>query len=152
MKKIILALAGLAVLAGCAKQGAELREQDLRRSSYFKTERRINADFVGIQRALFKHQAECGKAAVFKMDEREASYGTLRYELEPGAGWDKSILVDLTLMQKGWVVAKVYSYRADVKKEIKEIFTSIRAPGVCNPDNAPKEELPEDDFVPVAPR
>ncbi len=152
MKKIILALAGLAVLAGCAKQGAELREQDLRRSSYFKTERRINADFVGIQRALFKHQAECGKAAVFKMDEREASYGTLRYELEPGAGWDKSILVDLTLMQKGWVDAKVYSYRADVKKEIKEIFTSIRAPGVCNPDDAPKEELPEDDFVPVAPQ
>lgn len=34
MKKIILALAGLAVLAGCAKQNAELREQDLRRSSF----------------------------------------------------------------------------------------------------------------------
>lgn len=151
MKKIILALAGLAVLAGCATQPGDLREQDLRIPSYFKTERRINADFVGIQRALFKHQAECGKAAVFKMDERQASYGTLRFELEPGAGWDKSILVDLTLMQKGWVDAKVYSYRADVKAEIKEIFTSIRAPGVCNPDDAPKEVLPEDDFVPVAP-
>ena len=152
MKKIILALAGLAVLAGCANQGGELREQDVRIPSYYKTERRINADFVAIQRALFKHQAECGKAATFKMDERQASYGTLRYELAPGAGWDNSILVDLTLMQKGWVDAKVYSYRADVKREIKEIFTSIRAPGVCNPDDAPKEVLPEDDFVPVAPR
>lgn len=151
MKKIILALAGLAVLAGCAKQNAELREQDLRRSSFFKTERRINMDFVSIQRALFKHQAECGKAAVFKMEPGQASYGTLRYELKPGAGWDNSILIDLTLMQKGWVDAKVYSYRADVKKEIKEIFTFIRAPGVCNPDDAPKEVLPEDDFVPVAP-
>ncbi len=151
MKKIILAMAGLAVLAGCATQTGELREQDLRRPSYLKTERRINTDFVGIQRALFKHQAECGKAAVFKMDELQASYGTLRFELEPGAGWDKSILVDLTLMQRGWVDAKVYSYRADVKAEIKEIFTSIRAPGVCNPHDAPKEVLPEDDFVPVAP-
>ncbi|EJC62468.1 MULTISPECIES: hypothetical protein [Alcaligenes] len=151
MKKIILALAGLAVLAGCAKQNAELREQDLRRSSYFKTERRINMDFVAIQRALFKHQAECGKAAVFKMDERQASYGTLRYELEPGAGWEKSILVDLTLMQKGWVDAKVYSYSGNVKKEINEIFTSLRAPGVCNPEDAPKEVVPEDDFVPVTP-
>ena len=37
------------------------------------------------------------------------------------------------------------------KREIKEIFTSIRAPGVCNPHDAQKEVLPEDDFVPVAP-
>jgi len=150
MKKGIIILAGLAALAGCAAQNGQLREDDLRRSVYLQSERRINTDFVGIQRALFKHQAECGKAAVFKMDERQASYGTLRYPLEEGAGWEKTILVDLTLMQKGWVDAKVYSYQAGVQQQIKEIFTSIRAPGICNPDEAPKEVQPEDDFKPVA--
>lgn len=150
MKKSLLILAGLAVLAGCATENKQLREDDLRRSVYLKSERRIRTDFVGMQRALFKHQAECGKAAVFKMDERQASYGTLAYPLEEGAGWDKTILVDVTLMQKGWVDAKVYSYQSGVGRQIDEIFTSIRAPGVCNPDDAPKEVVPEDDFTPVA--
>ncbi|WP_341667108.1 hypothetical protein [Alcaligenes sp. SDU_A2] len=150
MKKSLIILAGLAALAGCATDNAMLREDDLRRSVHQKSERRINTDFVGIQRALFKHQAECGKAAVFKMDERQASYGTLRYPLVDGAGWDKTILIDLTLMQKGWVDAKVYSYQAGVSDQIDAIFTSIRAPGICNPDDAPKEVMPEDDFTPIA--
>lgn len=121
------------MVSACTAHNPSLRESDLRADMYFIEEYRIAASFPEIQRALYKHQAACGMAAEFRMDQRQASYGTLRYPLSPDAGWDNAVLLDLTALSSGNTIARAYSYQAAGARVVPAILESIRAPGVCDP-------------------
>lgn len=131
--KIGLLLCLSTLLTACAGSGGGLRENDLRQEVYLLGEYRIEGTFPEIQRALRQHQAACGNAAIFRMDERQASYGTLRYERVKDATWEDSILFDLTMLSSGATVAKAYSYRSGALPEVRAVLASIASPGVCDP-------------------
>lgn len=121
------------LLSACTTTTGALRQSDLRKEVYLVGEYKVPATFPQIQKALFQHQAACGKAAQFRMDERQASYGTLRYARNEAEGWEDSILFDLTQLSSGNTVIQAYSYRSGALEEVKEVISSITAPGVCDP-------------------
>lgn len=128
----------LAVLAGCAADTAGLRATDLRDPQYLRAERTISLTFPQIQQALFKHQAACGSAAVFSLDERQTSYATIVARPAGAVNFQNALLVDLTqyqgtIMEEWRVKTKVYAYYADsaTEKRIDQLFNSITHPEVC---------------------
>jgi hypothetical protein len=130
MKKLLLCL-GAVLLGGCAGPHGLARYSDLHTSEHLRDERRLPMDFPKIQMALFKHKQACGSSPVFAMDPDELSYATITLKTRPGAGWEHTIVVDLTLLKTLNVVAKTYSYYAGVDKQIDEIFNAITNPTVC---------------------
>lgn len=128
------------LLGACSTTTEGLRQSDLRQATYLVGEYKIAANFPEIQKALFQHQAACGKAAVFRMDERQASYGTLRYARNEDGGWENTILFELTQLASGSTVVQAYSYRPGGLTQVQEVLASIRAPGVCEHDAEPESK------------
>jgi len=130
MKKLLLCIA-VAALAGCTTAPRQIRLMDLRTDIHVRDQRRLPLDFPKIQMALFKHQKACGSAPVFAVDPNDPSYATITLKTRPDAGWDRTILVDLTLLSNFTVRTTTYSYYPGVDKQIGQIFNAITHPAVC---------------------
>jgi hypothetical protein len=137
--KALMTSLAIVTLAGCATGSQGLREGDLRNENYYRGERFISAmTFPKLQQALFKHEAACGKAPIFKMDERQTGYATLWLHDENSTDLRDSIMVDLTALQSGMmagerVKAQTYSYynTSEAKRRVSTIWAAIEKPGVC---------------------
>lgn len=126
-----MGLAGLMGLAGCAGQPGIVPLSTLESPAYLVAQRRLPMDFVAIQKALVRHQAECKQTYTFRADPDSFSYARVTYPLEPGAGWDRTLLIDLVLLQNRTTRASAYSYYADQGARVEQIFAAILHPEVC---------------------
>jgi len=125
-------LAVLALLAGCASaptHGPGIN--DLRDPQYLRAERKIPMTFAKIQMALFEHQKTCGAGPEFRRDQSSPSYASIVQKLEPSAQWDRTILVDLVLLQNAPVRATAYSYYAGNDDRIRQVFDAVLHPQQC---------------------
>lgn len=136
--KTLYALMTALVLSGCAADSSGLRPDNLRKSEFLRTERNLPMTFPEIQMALFKHDAACGSAPVFKMKDGETSYATVTESDSADQSWNKTILFDLMWLQGTWryeTRTRVYVYSfysdSDVKRRIDAIFNAILKPEDC---------------------
>lgn len=140
LKATMMIFAGL-VLAGCAQESPQkgLRETDLRSDNYYRGDYVISSmNFPNLQRALFKHEAACGKGPVFVMDKNQTGYATLWLYGDDPRNLRDAIMVDLTalkssLMAQERVKAKIYSYYNTSREEqrARSIWRAIENPGQC---------------------
>lgn len=130
MKKLIL-LFSVLLLAGCGVTPRNDQLDSVRTPDLLRAEQRIPLSFAQVQMALFKHQAACGSGPVFTADPNNSSYASVTQRLTPEGGPKHTIVVDLTLLENRPIKAQVYSYYADVDKQIQRIFNAILHPAVC---------------------
>ena len=140
LKNILLALAVVGVLAGCAAaQRTGVQPQDLRKSTYFVTESTIaEMDFPSLQRNLFQHRAACGSAPRFVMHEGETGYASLIETAEIPDSYENVVMADLiqfppSVRSPMRVIVRVYSYyyNDDVQQRVDRMLSAVRSPGVC---------------------
>jgi hypothetical protein len=135
--KTILALASLAVLCSCASQPAGPTLDELESARYQVTERRrLPIDFPAVQQNLFRHAAVCDQTYTFEMDPRQSSYARVVYRPTPAAGWDKAVVLTLTLLQNRSINVKAYSYHAGQLDRVREMLTAMMKPDACGIDNS----------------
>ena len=136
--KASAALASLMVMAGCAAPGTTgLTADQLETERYLVTERRrLPIDFPGVQQNLFKHAALCGQTYTFEMLPGESTFGRVVYRPTPDAGWDRSVVLHLTLLHNRTINVKAYSYYAGQLDRIREMFTAMMKPEVCGIDSS----------------
>lgn len=137
--KRLFALLCMLVLSGCAVESTGLRIEHLRDEDHLRTERNLPMTFPEIQMALFKHDAACGAAPIFRMNEGQTGYATVIESNSEDLPWNQVILFDLMWLQDTWrydTRTRVYVYSfysdADVKRRIDAIFSAILKPGVCD--------------------
>lgn len=140
MKKL-LALFAAVVLSGCAVDSTGLRPEQLMRPDHLRTERILSMTFPEIQMALFKHDAACGSAPVFRMKDGETSYATITESDSAEQPWNQTIIFDLAWLQPTLrfdtrTRVYVYSFYSDasVQRRIDDIFNAILKPEQCEPD------------------
>lgn len=138
MKTLYVLIVAL-VLSGCVTDSMGLRPDDLRTSDHLRTERNLPMTFPEIQMALFKHDAACGSAPVFKMKQGETSYATVTESDSAEQPWNQTILFDLMWLKGTWrydsrTRVYVYSFYSDsnVKRRIDAVFNAILKPGQCD--------------------
>jgi len=139
--KTLYALMAALVLTGCVTGSTGLRLDSLRQSDHLRTERNLPMTFPEIQMALFKHDAACGSAPVFRMKEGETSYATVTESDSADQPWNQTILFDLMWLKGTWRYdsrTRVYVYSfysdSDVKRRIDAIFNAILEPEKCDAD------------------
>lgn len=161
MKKAALLIAMASLLAGCASPQRNVGLYQLETAPYMREERKLPMDFVQIQRAVFKQQAQCGALLDFKVDEMHPSYARVTLPMVEGAQpgeWDKYMVLGLTLLQQqaakilGVTLresdepatrAQLYSYYAPSREQIRAMFNAILHPELC-PGETPPEESTTD--------
>jgi hypothetical protein len=148
MKKMTVML-GLVLLAGCASQPAGLRETDLRDREFLRGERYINLSFAKMQGALFKHQAACGEAPIFRMDSGHTSYASVVYTPAGTDSLEQAVLLDLVQHKSNFLhderaKALIYTYymNAEVQDRIDYVLRIFSYPELCAGDPTPKPETP----------
>lgn len=139
--KTLCALMIAVVLSGCAAGSVGLDRDALRKPDHLRTERNLPMTFPEIQMSLFKHEAACGSAPVFKMNEGQTSYATV---VEPDSAdlpWNQIVLFDLMWLQPTWrydtrTRVSVYSFYSDsdIKRRIDVMFNAILKPEECDAD------------------
>ncbi|WP_323017117.1 hypothetical protein [Castellaniella sp.] len=135
--KTIYLLASLAVLSACASQPRGLTVNELETSSYQVTERRrLPIDFPAVQQNLFRHAAACGQTYTFEMVPNESSFGRVVYRPTPDAGWDRSIVLSLTLLHNRTINVKAYSYYSGQMDRVHEMLTAMMKPELCQADSS----------------
>lgn len=140
--KIWIALASLALLCSCASRPREVTLNELETAQYQVTERRrLPIDFATVQQNLFRHAAVCGQTYVFEMVPRESSFGRVVYRPTPDAGWDRSVVLALVLLQNRSINVKAYSYRAGQMKRVHEMLTAMMKPDSCKADSSWENKL-----------
>lgn len=140
--KIILALASLAVLSACAGNSASLGIDQLETARYQVTERRrLPIDFPRIQQNLFRHEAVCGQRYTFEMVPNESTFGRVVYRPTPDAGWDRSVVLSLTLLHNRTVNVKAYSYYSGQLDRVREMLTAMMKPEACGIDSSWENKL-----------
>lgn len=140
--KIILALASLAVLCSCASQPRGVTLDELETARYQVTERRrLPVDFAAIQQNLFRHAALCGQTYAFEMVPGESAFGRVVYRPTPDAGWDRSVVLALVLLQNRSVNVKAYSYRAGQMERVHAMLAAMLKPESCKPDSSWENKL-----------
>ncbi|CDM24909.1 hypothetical protein [Castellaniella defragrans] len=141
--RITLTLASLAVvLAGCAAQPAGLGLDQLETERYLLTERRrLPIDFAGVQRNLFRHARTCGETYTFEMVPGESAFGRVVYRPTPDAGWDRSIVLSLTLLHNRSINVQAYSYHAGQMDRVHRMMTAMMKPDSCQADTSWENKL-----------
>lgn len=135
--KTIYLLASLAVLSACASQPRGLTVNELETSSYQVTERRrLPIDFPAVQQNLFRHAAACGQTYTFEMVPNESSFGRVVYRPTPDAGWDRSVVLSLTLLHNRTINVKAYSYYSGQMDRVHEMLTAMMKPELCQADSS----------------
>lgn len=135
--KTIYLLASLAVLSACASQPPGLTLNELETSRYQLTERRrLPIDFAGVQQNLFRHAAVCGTTYTFEMAPNTSTFGRVVYRPTPDAGWDRSVVLDLTLLHNRSINVKAYSYYAGQMERVHEMLTAMMKPELCQADSS----------------
>ena len=161
MNKAALLIVTASLLAGCASTDGGVGLYQLETRQYLREERKLPMDFVQIQRAVFKQQAECGSLLDFKVDQMHPSYARITLPMLEGAQpgeWDKFMVMGLTLLQQqaskilGVTLresddpatrAQLYSYYSPSREQIREVFNAIIHPELC-PGEVPPEDTGED--------
>lgn len=132
IKRWMAALACLTA-AGCAAtntDGIGLRQ--LERDGYQRASRRLPMDFVKIQRAVFRHQQECGGDVKFAVDERDATYARITKPLKPNAeGYSGTLVLGLTMMKDLNTKADLFSYYIPTKGQINSMYNIVLRPELC---------------------
>jgi len=140
--KTLYVLSCLAVLTACAGTPRGLTLDELETPRYQVTERRrLPIDFPGIQQNLFRHAAACGQTYTFEMKPNEASFGRVVYRPAPDAGWDRSVVLGLTLLHNRTVNVKAYSYYAGQMDRVHEMLTAMMKPELCQADSSWENKL-----------
>jgi hypothetical protein len=151
MKKMAMLL-GAVMLAGCASQPTGLRETDLRDPELLRDERYINLNFPKMQAALFKHQAACGHAPVFRMDTGHTSYATVLYKPAGTDSLEQAVMLDLVQHKANFLhderaKALIYTYymNAEMQERIDYVLRIFAYPELCAGDPTPErtEKTPE---------
>jgi hypothetical protein len=139
--KTVFALASLAVLAACAAP-SDLSIDQLETDRYQLTERRrLPIDFPRVQQNLFRHAKVCHETYTFEMVPGESAFGRVVYRPTPGAGWDDSVVLALTLLHNRSINVKAYSYRAGQMDRVHRMFTAMMKPEVCGVDSSWENKL-----------
>lgn|SRR5690625_2931930 len=145
MKKLLVGMV-ITVLTGCAVDSTGLRPDHLTRPEHLRTERTLPMTFPEIQMALFKHEATCGNAPVFRMKEGETSYASITESGAEDMPWNQTIIFDLMWLQPTLrfdtrTRVQVYSFYSDssVKQRIEAIFNAV-----LNPEQCPGDPIPEE--------
>ncbi|MGB6241990.1 MAG: hypothetical protein WBF69_05860 [Castellaniella sp.] len=135
--KAIYLLATLAVLSGCASQPQGLSINELETPRNQVTERRrLPIDFPGVQQNLFRHAAVCGQTYTFEMVPGQTSFGRVVYRPTPDAGWDRSVVLSLTLLHNRTINVTAYSYHAGQMERVHEMLTAMMKPELCQADSS----------------
>lgn len=135
--KTIYLLASLALLSACASQPPGLTLNELETSRYQLTERRrLPIDFAGVQQNLFRHAAACGQTYTFEMAPNTSTFGRVVYRPTPDAGWDRSVVLGLTLLHNRSINVKAYSYYAGQMGRAAEMMTAMMKPELCHADSS----------------
>ncbi len=139
--KTVFALASLAVLAACATP-ASLTIDQLETDRYQVTERRrLPIDFPRVQQNLFRHAKVCHETYTFEMVPGESAFGRVVYRPTPGAGWEDSVVLALTLLHNRSINVKAYSYRSGQMDRIHRMFTAMMKPDTCVADSSWENKL-----------
>lgn len=139
--KTVFALASLAVLAACATP-AGLTIDQLETDRYQVTERRrLPIDFPRVQQNLFRHAKVCHETYTFEMVPGESAFGRVVYRPTPGAGWEDSVVLALTLLHNRSINVKAYSYRSGQMDRIHRMFTAMMKPDTCVADSSWENKL-----------
>jgi len=129
--KTVFTLVSLAVLAACAAP-AGLTINQLETDRYLVTERRrLPIDFPQVQQNLFRHAAVCHQTYIFEMVPGESAFGRVVYRPAPDAGWDSSVVLDLTRLHNRTINVKAYSYRAGRMDRVHLMLTAMMKPDSC---------------------
>ncbi|MFV0282460.1 MAG: hypothetical protein ACK5JE_01540 [Castellaniella sp.] len=139
--KTIFALASLAVLAGCATpEGLTLNQLETDR--YQVTERRrLPIDLAGVQRNLFQHEKVCHETYTFEMVPGESAFGRVVYRPTPEAGWDRSVVLSLTLLHNRTINVSAYSYYAGQMDRVHQMLTAMMKPDACTANTSWENKL-----------
>lgn len=139
--KTVFALASLAVLAACATP-ASLTIDQLETDRYQVTERRrLPIDFPRVQQNLFRHAKVCHETYTFEMVPGESAFGRVVYRPTPGAGWEDSVVLALTLLHNRSINVKAYSYRSGQMDRVHRMFTAMMKPDTCVADSSWENKL-----------
>ncbi len=141
--KTVFALATLATLAACAAPGTVgLTADQLETDRYYVTERRrLPIDFPQVQQNLFRHAAVCHVTYTFEMVPNESAFGRVVYRTTPGAGWEDSVVLGLTLLHNRTINVKAYSYRSGQMERVHQMLTAMMKPDACTVDNSWENKL-----------
>ncbi len=143
--KTVFALASLAVLAACATP-AGLTIDQLETDRYQVTERRrLPIDFPRVQQNLFRHAKVCHETYTFEMVPGESAFGRVVYRPTPGAGWEDSVVLALTLLHNRSINVKAYSYRSGQMERVHQMFTAMMKPDTCVADSSWENKLMDGD-------
>jgi hypothetical protein len=136
--KTVYAMASLAVvLCSCAGQPTGLTVDQLETAPYQVTERRrLPIDFPAVQQNLFRHAAVCHQTYTFEMVPRQSSFARVVYRPVPGAGWDRSVVLDLVLLANRTINVKAYSYRPGQLDRVRKMLTAMMKPDACGIDDS----------------
>lgn len=134
MKKFAVVL-GIAVLAGCASNDQGFSFDVIEDPLYLRSERKLEQDFVEIQRAVFQHQAACDSQVKFTRDELYPSNARVTKPFRSGvtssSNSSELIVLSLARMTSGLVRARVYSYYATTNNQVQEMFDVVLNPEKC---------------------
>ncbi len=140
--KTIYVLSSLALLSACASQPTGLTLNELETARYQVTERRrLPIDFPGVQQNLFRHAAACGQTYTFEMVPNESAFGRVVYRPAPDAGWDRSVVLGLTLLHNRTINVKAYSYYSGQMDRVHEMLTAMMKPELCHADSSWENKL-----------
>ncbi|HBT32639.1 MAG TPA: hypothetical protein DEB15_07285 [Pusillimonas sp.] len=131
MKKYV-AILSLLVLAGCASDDKGFSFDVIEDPLYLRVERKLEQDFVEIQRAVFKHQAACNEEVQFTRDELYPANARVTKPFRPGAtNSSEMVVLSLARMTSGLTRGRVYSYYATTNNQVQEMFDIVLNPEKC---------------------
>lgn len=130
MKKLALCL--VLALSGCAAPSGGISMLQLESPEYHRDRRSFPLDFVGVQRAVIKHQQVCGSDIQFAVDDKHPGYARVTKPFAPGAeGLNNTIVLGLTKMANVQTRGDVYSYQTPDRAQIREIYQALMHPEEC---------------------
>ncbi|MBC7204731.1 MAG: CRISPR-associated endonuclease Cas2 [Pusillimonas sp.] len=131
MKKFVAVLSLLA-LAGCAGNDKGFSFDVIEDPLYLRAERKLEQDFVQIQRSVFEHQAACNPEVQFSRDDLYPSNARVTKPFRPGAtNSSEMVVLSLARMTSGLTRARVYSYYATTNNQVQEMFDIVLNPEKC---------------------
>src|SRR5690606_18266988 len=130
MKKLAFCL--VLALSGCAAPPEGISLLQLESQQYHRDKRSFPLDFVGVQRAVIKHQQVCGSDIQFAVDDNHPGYARVTKPFSPGAeGVNNTIVLGLTKMANVETRGDVYSYRTPTRAQLREIYQALLHPDEC---------------------
>jgi hypothetical protein len=132
MMKKLVAILGFLALAGCAADNKGFSFDVIEDPLYLRAERKLEQDFVQIQRAVFKHQAACNAEVQFSRDELYPANARVTKPFRPGAtNSSEMVVLSLARMTSGLTRGRVYSYYATTNNQVQEMFDIVLNPEKC---------------------